>query len=337
MSKHYLFLIVFFLSCFYTSHLSAKEKTPEGGWLWKISGNGLQQPSYLFGTWHGTFDILYSYTDSIPGFREAFAACDRFAGEKLLFGRAEPEQSLADIQLPADTTYAGLLTGSEYHFLDSLVQKYLNIPLDRFGYKPDFIYLTLNHVKENVWNQVEEIKKMKQAGHSKEQIKSRFKTRFDSLSSQVMDATLQIKAREKGAILSGLDSTGMELLLFGHDLKEQASRLVLFLRMYFNEPSDPSESTNELVNIYRSQNIKRLAAFEAYSDSLARLTPALDTIASHQQNLLLTGRNRYWMDKIPALIQAGPTFIAVGVRHLPGKDGLIVLLREQGYRVEAVK
>lgn len=154
MPEHPLFFTALLLFCSSMLCLSAKEKAPEGGWLWKISGNGLQQPSYLLGTWHGTFDILYSYTHSIPGFREAFAACNRFAGEKLLFGQPEPEQSLADIQMPTDTTYAGLLTATDYRFLDSRVQKHLNIPLARFGYRPDFIYLTLNHVKENVWKQV---------------------------------------------------------------------------------------------------------------------------------------------------------------------------------------
>ncbi len=40
--------------------------------------------------------------------------------------------------------------------------------------------------------------------------------------------------------------------------------------------------------------------------------------------------------KIPELMKAQPTFIAVGVRHLPGKDGLIALLLEKGYQVEPI-
>ena len=36
------------------------------------------------------------------------------------------------------------------------------------------------------------------------------------------------------------------------------------------------------------------------------------------------------------LMKAQPTFIAVGVRHLPGKDGLIALLLEKGYQVEPI-
>ena len=35
-------------------------------------------------------------------------------------------------------------------------------------------------------------------------------------------------------------------------------------------------------------------------------------------------------------LEEGNAFIAVGALHLPGKDGLINLLREQGYTVKAV-
>lgn len=31
---------------------SCKDKSTEGGLLWKITGNGLKEPSYLFGTHH---------------------------------------------------------------------------------------------------------------------------------------------------------------------------------------------------------------------------------------------------------------------------------------------
>lgn len=52
---------------------------------------------------------------------------------------------------------------------------------------------------------------------------------------------------------------------------------------------------------------------------------------------MLYDRNLKWMDHIPQLISEKPSFIAVGVRHLPGKDGLIDLLRRKGYTVESVK
>ena len=48
-----LFLAFLTIAIFITCTSIAKQR-PEGGWLWKISGNGLSHPSYLFGTYHGT-------------------------------------------------------------------------------------------------------------------------------------------------------------------------------------------------------------------------------------------------------------------------------------------
>mgnify|MGYP006319358759 CR=1 FL=1 len=40
---------------------------------------------------------------------------------------------------------------------------------------------------------------------------------------------------------------------------------------------------------------------------------------------------------MPDIMKAHPTFFAVGAGHLPGDKGLLKLLREAGYTVEAVK
>ena len=58
---------------FHSYDSSAKTQS-KGGWLWKILGNELTHPVYLFGTYHGSSHILYGYVDSIPGFRQAFDA-----------------------------------------------------------------------------------------------------------------------------------------------------------------------------------------------------------------------------------------------------------------------
>ncbi|UOO91948.1 TraB/GumN family protein [Vitreoscilla stercoraria] len=51
---------------------------------------------------------------------------------------------------------------------------------------------------------------------------------------------------------------------------------------------------------------------------------------------LLAQRNRAWMPKMERHFKQQPTTVAVGAAHLFGKDGLIVLLRERGFKVESV-
>ncbi|GEM_PF-345563 len=49
--------------------------------------------------------------------------------------------------------------------------------------------------------------------------------------------------------------------------------------------------------------------------------------------LLLRERNRVMAERAKPLIEAGGAFVAVGAFHLAGKDGLVALLREQGWQV----
>ena len=46
--------------------------------LWKISGRGIDKPSYILGTHHA---VPFTYCDSIPGLMEAFDQVDYVIGE----------------------------------------------------------------------------------------------------------------------------------------------------------------------------------------------------------------------------------------------------------------
>ncbi len=55
------------------------------------------------------------------------------------------------------------------------------------------------------------------------------------------------------------------------------------------------------------------------------------------EETMVTARNRTMTDRAAPFIDAGGAFIAVGALHLPGEEGMIELLREKGYRVEAIR
>jgi uncharacterized protein YbaP (TraB family) len=55
------------------------------------------------------------------------------------------------------------------------------------------------------------------------------------------------------------------------------------------------------------------------------------------RKLLVDQRNLNWLDDIERLIQPGGAFIAVGMGHLGGENGLVHLLRQRGYLVENLK
>ncbi|MCE6952084.1 TraB/GumN family protein [Cereibacter sphaeroides] len=61
---------------------------------------------------------------------------------------------------------------------------------------------------------------------------------------------------------------------------------------------------------------------------------AADAEFARMEETLVTRRNRAWMPVIEAAAAEGPTVVAVGALHLPGKGGVLALLDEAGFRLE---
>lgn len=320
MQKIDLLFTAFLTAALFITCTSTAQQLPAGGWLWKISGNGLSQPSYLLGTYHGTYNILYQYTDSIPGFHQAFSHCSQFAGESKMTDDSPTAHRQFDyaIKLPQDTTYTDLLNEEDYLFLDSIVRKNLRSPLNKMLIRPNFLALILGEIERR--------KELAKAGYSRAQV--------DSMKSQVMDIVLERKAIEKGYTVVGLENVFDAFFSEGSSLKKEADELVSALRE--DDKTSPLSFVKTLHGIYRTQEMKRLIDFEMKMDSVFLTTPRFTEYGKQLREDLLKRRNMNWMNKIPQLIKAQPTFIAVGVRHLPGKDGLIALLREKGYQVEPI-
>jgi uncharacterized protein YbaP (TraB family) len=79
-----------------------------------------------------------------------------------------------------------------------------------------------------------------------------------------------------------------------------------------------------LVNAWRTGNVSAVerVALESLKD------------APEVYQSLLADRNRRWMPAIEKCVQTRRCFIVVGAAHLVGPDGLVALLKRQGYRVE---
>ena len=52
------------------------------------------------------------------------------------------------------------------------------------------------------------------------------------------------------------------------------------------------------------------------------------------RRVMVNDRNRAWMPKLRAALDAGGAVVVVGAAHLPGREGLIAMLRQSGYRVQ---
>lgn len=80
---------------------------------------------------------------------------------------------------------------------------------------------------------------------------------------------------------------------------------------------------NQMVGLYKNQRL----------DSLSMLMGEGDFSNEQYGAFLLGNRNRNWVSYLHEIMGNQSVFVAVGAGHLPGEDGMIVLLRELGYEV----
>lgn len=74
-------------------------------------------------------------------------------------------------------------------------------------------------------------------------------------------------------------------------------------------------------------------------DGLYQLNKKSNTnwgISDEENAKMVDNRNMEWAKQLPELMKSNTCFIAVGALHLPGENGLINLLRKEGYKVKPV-
>ena len=229
-----------------------------------------------------------------------------------------------------DSTYAELLGKEDLDLLDSVLLKYLNRPSDKIKIKPSFLTRLISEKKR--FNLVQEMMMAKLKAKKYLDLADLDELVF--ISTEPMDITLQKKAIKKGYDIIGLDNIIDFQLDTTNDsltLTQQAEHMISLFEN--NQLDDFIRESLELPLIdslqdaYYAQDLDQIEhiSIKLYSDPLNY---------GDIQRELLFDRNFKWMEHIHSLIGEQPSFIAVGVRHLPGENGLIDLLRKEGFTVE---
>jgi uncharacterized protein len=106
---------------------------------WKISGNDLSKPSYLFGTHHIIDSTRFEHFDQLL---DLCLSCEAVVGELKLDDATLQNQILSGATL-LNTTLKDVMSASNYQLIDDEFKQSMNIGLDYLdGYKPMFL-LTL--------------------------------------------------------------------------------------------------------------------------------------------------------------------------------------------------
>ena len=89
------------------------------------------------------------------------------------------------------------------------------------------------------------------------------------------------------------------------------------------------QEIDELIEYYLNEDLDKLLELTLNSQFMD------EEINIIFKQVFLIDRNHKMAERSIKYMKSGPTFIAVGAAHLPGKEGVIENLRKKGYTVEA--
>ncbi len=146
-----------------------------------------------------------------------------------------------------------------------------------------------------------------------------------------LDKKLAEDAVKQGKTLKGLE-TMVEQLQAMDSLPLQFHLQALIETLELGDTvADVMETTTDL---YLSQEIGMIMPLMK-SVSEEKSESADDGYADFEQRIV-TDRNRTMATRAKPILDQGAVFMAVGALHLPGNDGLIELLRKDGFTISAV-
>lgn len=273
--------------------------------LWKVSGNGLTQASYIMGTHHLA---PLSIKDNIAGMQKALDETQQVYGELKMSEMQSPatmQQMQKLMMIDNDTTLTSLLSPTDFETANKFCKENLNLDLTTTPkLKPAFLL-----------NNVVVIAYMKHIGNFNPQ--------------EQLDSYFQTQAIQKAKKVDGLETPEFQfgLLFNGYTLQRQAQLLMCTL----NNLDEDVATLKKLTEAYMKQDLKTMFAINE-----EKKNNQCDPTAK-EENAMIYNRNAAWAQKLPAIMKSAPTFVAVGALHLPGEKGLLNLLKKAGYTVEAVK
>ena len=281
--------------------------------LYKISGNGLSKPSYVFGTAHlESIDIV----NKVSGVFDALTETDQVYGE-VNFDDASKADSAMYMQnammLPEGKTLKDYLSADDYARLNKWLFNAMGNDLN--ANSP----MTQQMARMTPLAMVNMLQILL---HAKYGI-----ARFDPTTS--IDKFFQEQAKNNNEPVGGLETIKFQadLLFKSIPLDRQAKTLMCLID---NEEFNV-QMLREVSNAYKAQDI------DAIQKALdMKLNNSCDS-SPEEEAAMLDNRNADWIVKMKKIMAEKPTFFAVGAGHLPGEKGLLQKLREEGYTIEGMK
>lgn len=269
--------------------------------LYKVEGNGLKEPSYLFGTHHiAPLSVIDKFGAKTP-----FKSAEQVVGE---IDMTQDPMSLAmamqpHMMAPVDSMLSKVIPADVYEKVNEEFKKYAPMPgMDLRMLEP---------MKPNSVSTMITVALTQQAmlGYNPE---------------EQLDTWFQAEAKKSGKKIVPLE-TAEEQAIILFDMTPIADQAQDLIDMLTNTEGAVAK-TKELNEAYLAQDIDKLLKLSEEENSRPEFMKAL-----------LDQRNANWLLKLPAIFSNGTTFVAVGALHLPGEQGIVQGLRNLGYTVTPIR
>ena len=141
-------------------------------------------------------------------------------------------------------------------------------------------------------------------------------------SGKMVSYEMEIMELAEGKKTGGLETMDFQMSVFDSIPYEvQAQMLVESIQS--SDAGD--EEFAKMVVLYKNQDLQGMVEMMSSDEGI-----------SSYEDLLLNTRNKNWIPVMGKMMRQQPTFFAVGAGHLGGENGVVALLRKEGYIVEPV-
>lgn len=281
-------------------------RVPNGkGLFWKIEKTG-QTPSWLYGTMHVTDPRIANLPDSVL---QAIDNADTVVIETL--DLLDPKKAQAAILMNP-----GLTTFTDGNTLTSQMSAedkgFVEAELNARGISPKLV------ARMKPWM----IMSLVAASDCEEARKASGK--------EILDFKIINRAKDQNKKLDGLETITEQLSAMASlPIDFQINGLVETLRL----GDKLSDITETMMQLYMAEEIALITpALKAVAKQLGEEEMDEADFGAFEAKIILA-RNYLMAERAEPILQTGNAFIAVGAMHLPGDEGVIELLRKQGYAI----
>lgn len=266
--------------------------------LWEVTGNGLKEPSYLYGTYHL---LNSSYLNLEPVVKETFQKSKGVVVETEMDSLAM--MKLGGKMIMADNKISKLLNPEDYTLVAKEVKQALGYDLAMLDQMKPMTLMLMLSLSE--YQKMEVLKQYK---------------------GKPLDAYFAEQGKATGKKITPLETLAQQFdLLYNHfTVEKQAQQLVEFVKQ--KEPM--FQLQEKMTTLYFNKDLSGIwKSYEDYNNLMGEADMAY----------MVDDRNQNWMKQLPEIMKQQSTFIAVGAMHLPGDNGLIALLRQAGYTLKPLQ